>query len=187
MEAFRTKHAELGVAGFRSFFTFPVLRDPLPVATDMSLLPNPSDPVQLCLCSIPERAEQLQQVLNALAPQVDRIHLYLDRYPQAPVFLESWRSKLQVVLSSEHPSLRDNGKFLPLGALSEQPCWLLTADDDIAYPPDYVAALLKRLEHYHRQVVLGVHGVLLTEQSEGYFSARYRKVNHFAAALEADT
>lgn len=186
VEAFRAKHAELGVAGFRSFFTYPVLRDPLPVAADMTLLPNPTDPVQLCLCSIPERAEQLQLVLNALAPQVDRIHLYLDRYHQAPAFLQPWLSKLQVVLSHEQPGLRDNGKFLPLAALSEQPCWLLTADDDIAYPPDYVAAMLKRLEHYGRQVVLGVHGVLLPEQAEGYFSARYRKVHHFAAGLEDD-
>jgi hypothetical protein len=186
VETFRAKHAELGVARFRSFFTYPVLRDPLPVASDMTLLPNPTDPVQLCLCSIPERAEQLQQVLTALAPQVDHIHLYLDRYPQAPAFLEPWHSKLQVVLSHEQPGLRDNGKFLPLAALSEQPCWLFTVDDDIAYPPDYVAALLKGLEHYGRQVVLGVHGVLLPEQAEGYFSARYRKVHHFAAALEVD-
>ena len=40
--------------------------------------------------------------------------------------------------------------------------------------------------HWSRQVVLGVHGVLLPEQAEGYFSARYRKMHHFAAALEAD-
>ena len=186
VQAFRTKHAELGVAGFRSFFTYPVLRDPLPVAADMTLLPNPTDPVQLCLCAIPERAKQLQQVLTALAPQVDRIHLYLDRYPEAPAFLEPWHSNLQVVLSHEQPGLRDNGKFLPLAALAQQPCWLFTVDDDIAYPPDYVAALLKRLEHYGRQVVLGVHGVLLTEQAEGYFSARYRKVHGFSKALEAD-
>jgi len=31
--------------------------------------------------------------------------------------------------------------FLLPAALSEQPCWLFTVDDDIAYPPDYVAAL----------------------------------------------
>lgn len=185
LQAFRAKHTELGPAGFKEFFTFPTLRDHLPVAADMTLLPNPSDPVLLSLCSIPKRAEQLQQVLTALAPQVDRIHLYLDRYPEAPAFLEPWRTKLQVVLSQQQPGLRDNGKFLPLAQLS-QPCWLLTADDDIAYPPDYVAALLKRFEHYGRQAVLGVHGVLLPEHAEDYFSARYRKVHNFTKALEAD-
>lgn len=186
VETFQARHAELGVEGFRTFFTFPVLRDPLPVAADMTLLPNPSEPVQLSLCSIPERSWQLEQVLNALAPQVDRIHLYLDRYVEAPAFLEPWRSKLQVVLSSDQPGLRDNGKFLTLGALSDQPHWLFTVDDDIAYPPDYVACLLRRLEHYGRRVVLGVHGVLLPEQAEGYFSARYRKVHSFSKALDAD-
>jgi len=186
VEGFRAKHAELGPAGFQGFFTFPVLRDHLPVAADMTLLPNPTDPVLLSLCSIPERAEQLEQVLTALAPQVDRIHLYLDRYPQAPTFLEPWRPRLQVVLSQEQPGLRDNGKFLPLAELNEQPCWLFTVDDDIAYPADYVAALFKRLEHYGRQAVLGVHGVLLPEHAEGYFSARYRKVHNFPKALDAD-
>jgi hypothetical protein len=186
VESFRAKHAELGFAGFKKFFTFPVLRDHLPVASDMTLLPNPTDPVLLSLCSIPERAESLQQVLTALAPQVDQIHLYLDRYSEAPAFLEPWRGKLQVVLSQQQPGLRDNGKFLPLVELGQSPCWLLTADDDIAYPPDYVAALLKRLEHYGRQAVLGVHGVLLPENAEGYFSARYRKVHLFSQGLEAD-
>ena len=186
VQAFRAKHAELGPAGFQGFFTFPVLRDHLPVAADMTLLPNPTDPVLLSLCSIPERVEQLEQVLTALAPQVDRIHLYLDRYPEAPAFLDRWHAKLQVVLSRQQPGLRDNGKFLPLAQLSDAPCWLLTVDDDIAYPADYVAALLKRLEHYGRQAVLGVHGVLLPEQAEGYFSAHYRKVHNFPMALEAD-
>lgn len=186
VQAFHAKHAEIGVSGFKGFFTFPTLRDHLPVAADMTLLPNPTEAVQLSLCSIPERAEQLQQVLSALAPQVDRIHLYLDRYRQAPAFLEHWRPKLQVVISSEQPGLRDNGKFLPLAALAEEPCWLLTVDDDIAYPPDYVATLLKRLEHYGREAVLGVHGVLLPEQAEGYFSANYRKVHSFSKGLEAD-
>jgi glycosyltransferase involved in cell wall biosynthesis len=186
VEAFRAKHAELGPTGFKGFFTFPTLRDHLPVAADMTLLPNPTDPVLLSLCSIAERAESLQQVLTALAPQVDRIHLYLDRYPEAPTFLEPWGSKLQVVLSQQQPGLRDNGKFLPLAQLGQSPCWLFTADDDIAYPPDYVAALLKRLEYYGRQAVLGVHGVLLPEHAEGYFSAHYRKVHLFSQGLEAD-
>jgi len=183
---FRSKHAELGLAGFKEFFSFPTLRDHLPVAEDLTLLPNPAEPVILSLCSIPERAELLQQVLTGLAPQVDCIHLYLDRYPDIPAFLEPWRSKLQVVLSHQLPGLRDNGKFLPLAQLAESPSWLITADDDISYPPDYVAALLKRLEHYGRQVVIGVHGVLLPEHAEGYFSSRYRKVYHFRRGLEAD-
>ncbi len=187
VETFQAKHAELGVAGFRSFFTYPVVRDRLPVTADMTLLPNPCDPVQLSLCSIPERAEQLQKVLRALAPQVDRISLYLDRYPEAPAFLEAWSEKLQVVLSRQQPGLRDNGKFLPLEQLKHESCWLFTVDDDIAYPADYVAAMLKSLEHYGREVVIGVHGVLLPEQTEGYFSARYRKVHRFNKALENDS
>lgn len=35
-------------------------------------------------------------------------------------------------------------------------------------------------------MVLGVHGVLLTEQADGYFSARNRKVHSFIKSLETD-
>lgn len=184
VEAFTRKHRELGSSGFKGFFRFPVLHDLISVEPDMTRLPNPVVPVVASLCSIPERASHLKRVLASLAPQVDELHLYLDRYDEVPDFVRQCHPKVNVVLSRDIPGLRDNGKFLPFAALADE-CFYFTADDDIVYPPDYVAALIRRIEHYGRQAVVGVHGVLLPEVANGYFSA-YRKVLHFKNGLESD-
>jgi glycosyltransferase involved in cell wall biosynthesis len=184
VQVFRAFHQSRPSAVLKQAFGFPVLRDVLPVATDMTRLSNPVDPVVVALCSIPERAEQLHATLRSLAPQADTIHLYLDRYEREPGFLAEFPDKLTVWRSQQHPGLRDNGKLLPLSTLTA-PCYYFTCDDDIVYPPDYVHCLVTRLEAYRRRVVLGVHGVLLTEQSSGYFSG-FRKVFNFEHPLESD-
>lgn len=184
MSAFTRQHQNLGVDRFRQFFRYPVVRDLIEVAPDMSYLPNPVQPVIASLCSIPERAELLRQTLASLAPQVDALHIYLDRYESIPEFVRNCHSQVSVYLSRDYPGLRDNGKFLAFTAQADD-SYYLTADDDILYPPDYVASMIRRIEHYGRQAVIGVHGVLVTEEAEGYFSG-YRKVFVFNRELERD-
>lgn len=184
VEAFTRQHHELGVERFRDFFRYPVIRDLIPVMPDMSYLTNPTQPVIVSLCSIPERAELLRQTLASLAPQVDALHVYLDRYESIPDFVRDCHPQVQVYLSHDYPGLRDNGKFLAFAAQTGD-CYYFTADDDILYPPDYVASMIRRIEHYGREAVIGVHGVLLPEEAEGYFSV-YRKVLMFKRELEHD-
>ncbi|WP_455887289.1 glycosyltransferase family A protein [Pseudomonas rustica] len=154
------------------------------ITPQASLLLDRSQPVVVSLCSIPERAELLRQVLASLAPQVDALHIYLDRYDSVPDFVRNCHPQVTVYLSKDHPGLRDNGKFLAFSALEED-CYYFTADDDIVYPPDYVASMVRRIEDYERQAVIGVHGVLLPEQAEGYFTS-FRKVHMFKKELERD-
>ena len=161
-----------------------MLRDLIPVAPDMSYLPNPALPIVATLCSIPERAELLRQTLNSLAPQVDAFHLYLDRYDTIPDFVRVCYPQVKVVLSRDMPGLGDAGKFLPFSSLSEA-CFYCIADDNIVYPPDYVASMIRRIEHYGRQVVIGVHGVLVPDHPDGYPSD-YRKVFSLKNGLERD-
>ncbi|MCQ4253828.1 glycosyltransferase [Pseudomonas stutzeri] len=184
VEAFTQRHRELSVGAFRSFFRFPVLRDLIPVAPDMTYLANPAQPVVASLCSIPERADQLRQTLASLAPQIDALHLYLDRYEAVPDFVKDCHPRMKVYLSQDYPGLRDNGKFLAFATQAEA-CYYFTADDDILYPPDYVASMLRRIEHYGRQAVVGVHGVLVPDEAQGYFSG-FRKVLMFTRELERD-
>jgi len=183
-EAFTHLHHQHGIERLGEFFRFPVIRDLLPVPPAFSSLANPSQPVLVSLCSIPERAELLRQVLASLAPQVDAIHIYLDRYDSIPDFVRNCHPQVTVYLSKDHPGLRDNGKFLAFSTLAED-CYYFTADDDIVYPPDYVASMVRRIEDYERQAVIGVHGVLLPEQAEGYFTS-FRKVHMFKKELERD-
>jgi glycosyltransferase involved in cell wall biosynthesis len=184
VKAFSCKHKELLKDDFKRFFRFPVLRDLIPVAPDMTYLPNPALPIVAALCSIPERAELLRQTLESLAPQVDAVHVYLDRYDTIPDFVRMCHPQVKVVLSRDVPGLGDTSKFLPFSSLSEG-CYYLTADDNVQYPPDYVASIIRRIEQYDRQVVIGVHGVLVPDQPEGY-SSDYRKVLSLKNGLERD-
>lgn len=184
VQDFTRLHQRTTPQHWQQTFRFPVLRDVIPVAPDMTRLSNPSLPVVLSLCSIPERTTLLHRTLHSLAPQVDAIHLYLDRYEQIPDFVPRCHTNITIRRSQDHPGLRDNGKFLPLSQL-EKPCYFFTADDDIHYPPDYVHALIQKIELYERQVAVGVHGVLVPEQPQGYFSG-YRRALHFMEALEQD-
>lgn len=184
VKVFSSKHKELRKDDFKRFFRFPVLRDLMPVAPDMTYLPNPALPIVATLCSIPERAELLRKTLESLAPQVDAFHVYLDRYDTIPDFVRMCHPKMKVVLSRDVPALGDTSKFLPFSSLSEE-CYYLTADDNVLYPPDYVASIIRRIEQYGRQVVIGVHGVLVPDQPEGY-SSDYRKVFSVKNGLERD-
>ncbi|MBK5938448.1 glycosyltransferase family 2 protein [Halochromatium roseum] len=181
--AFKAKHQELGVEKFKDYFRFPVLRDLIPVQSGMSRLPNPSCPVVVSVCSVPEREKLLYRTLESLTGQVDEIHVYLDRYHETPDFVRNCHHNVHVVSSAEQPGLRDNGKFLPLSRLRE--CYFFTVDDDIIYPADYIATMIQRIEFYGCKAVLGVHGVLLPEQARLYYSG-YRRVFSFKRALERD-
>ena len=184
VDEFQTIHRSLPVAKFREVFRFPVTRDPIKVAPEMTKLANPVLPVIASVCSIPERQGMFMRMLASLAPQVDELHVYLDRYETVPDFVRDCHPKVTVRLSRDLPGLRDNGKFVPLLSLQDE-CYFFTADDDIEYPPDYVNALVKKIEHYGRLAVVGVHGVRIPEQPTGYFSG-FRRVHSFIRELEQD-
>jgi len=110
--------------------------------------------------------------------------VYLDRYDTIPDFVRMCHPQVKVLLSKDMQGLGDTGKFLPLSSLSEA-CYYFVADEGIVYPPDYVASMIRRIEHYDRQVVIGVQGVLVPDHPEGYFSD-YRKVFSLKNGLERD-
>jgi glycosyltransferase involved in cell wall biosynthesis len=182
--AFQALHGTLQPTQFREVFRFPVTRDAVAVAPEMTKLANPALPVVASVCSIPQRQATFERMLASLAPQVDELHVYLDRYEHVPDFVRDCHPKLTVRLSRDLPGLRDNGKFVPLLDRPDD-CYFFTVDDDIEYPPDYVNALVKKIEHYGRLAVIGVHGVRIPEQPTGYFSD-FRRVHLFIRELEQD-
>ncbi|MGZ4954021.1 MAG: glycosyltransferase [Methylobacter sp.] len=163
---------------------FPLNEDATIKKVDIILYENPAVPVVVSLCSIPERAELLKRTLASLAPQVDRLNVYLDRYESEPEFVRTCHPQVRVILSGEHPGLRDGGKFLPFSQIDKE-CYYFTADDDILYPSEYVRAMIRKIEYYDRRAVVGVHGVLLPDYPQGYFSG-FRQVFLFKQALERD-
>ncbi len=135
------------------------------------------------ICSIPERVFSLEKTIKSLVHQVDKINIYLDGYVDAPQFLSSISKFCNITFSGKDSSLRDNGKFMNLE--EDNNCYYFSVDDDIVYPPDYVAFMISKIEQYDRKAVIGVHGIILPEEPDRYFS-RQRKVLHFESAVDRD-
>lgn len=182
---YRKAHSDIGPSGFEQAFSFPATRLAIDTPPQLSNKFTPAFPVVASICSIPEREHLLKKTLASIAPQVDQINIYLDRYDSAPEFVKDCHTDVKIYLHSDYPELRDNGKFIALAGIAKQ-CYYFTIDDDIIYPPDYVERLILSIEKYSRQVVVGLHGVLLPEHPAGYYTS-YRKVYSFNRELEVDT
>ncbi|MBB1059029.1 glycosyltransferase family 2 protein [Marilutibacter spongiae] len=165
----------------RPYVPFPVVRRPFPVFGKLVVDGGRYDGniISACLASYPPREEKLREVVAALLPQVDHLYVYLNEYEAAPEFLR--HSRITVVIGSEN--LRDNGKFHFIAQVPEGYC--LTVDDDIAYPPDYVQSMIRKLEFYERKVVVGLHGTVYSKPIRSFF--RGRTLLHFEEALAQDT
>jgi len=137
------------------------------------------DTVTASLASIPTRRASLEKVVEALLPQVDRLNVYLNGYPDVPPFLK--RPSITVERSQDHGDLGDRGKMF---WAEKAQGYYVTCDDDIAYPPDYVSTLIRRIEDHGRRVIVGVHGATLNNTVRHYY--RDRTVTHFAESLGAD-
>lgn len=120
------------------------------------------------VASIPERASTLEVTINSIYWQVDEIHVYLNNFEKIPRFLN--RPRIKVERSQDHGDLKDVGKFFALKSVSEGT--LFTLDDDIRYPPDYVAKMTEALEALDRNAVVGVHGIILPKHPKSFFDRR---------------
>ncbi|AWX13666.1 glycosyl transferase family A [Mergibacter septicus] len=188
VKEFTVLHKEIDKSKYKEIFYYPRCKDAINVEDDMSKLPNPKLPIYISICSIPSRIKSLEKVIQALNHQCDFFYIYLDGYENIPKFIEKLHHKAKVVICNDkNTSLRDNGKFLLLEELIKEnkDGYYFTCDDDIEYPVDYVNTLLERLYKYQEKVVVGSHGVILSNRIKKYFSDD-RIVYHFRKSLEKD-
>lgn len=110
------------------------------------------EPVMVGIASIPGRERALEQTLAALAPQVDQIFLSLNGHAVAPRFV---RQAPNVTATLREPNGGDAEKF---AAVDNWDGWVVTCDDDVLYPPDYVSTLIAGIERHGRRHMAGFHG-----------------------------
>ncbi|MBW7055413.1 hypothetical protein KY389_01715 [Paracoccus bogoriensis] len=92
------------------------------------------------MASFPPRSAVVRQAVASLLPQVDRLFLCLNQFDSVPGWIAD-EPKIEAMIPPR--DLKDAGKF----AFEPDPDdWVFTVDDDIAYPPDYVAATLAQME-----------------------------------------
>jgi hypothetical protein len=130
-----------------------------------------TDKVIACMASFPARKEKMLATINSIVGQVDQIYLYLNNYESIPDELAKY-DNIEVVLGiNSAGDLRDNGKIYPFNHYDIKGyCFLM--DDDIIYPVSYFNEFIKKIDLYHRQAVVGVHGVIFAKPFENYFENR---------------
>lgn len=157
---------------------------PLPLTPECSIIRSTSGgyfntEVTACLASVAWRSHLLSQVVDSLLPQVNRLNVYLNGYDDVPSFLDDPR--ITVARSQEHGDRGDAGKMFWCDDLSG---YVLTCDDDILYPADYVATMIAGIERYQRRAIVSFHGSTFIEPFTSF--VRSRKSFRFGAHVAVD-
>lgn len=140
--------------------------------------------VTASMASTYRREPALHAAVASLLPQVDALNVYLNDYDAVPHYLLGvpgltvmWAGPLGD--GSGAADLGDRGKFHWAANLTTD--FHFTVDDDIVYPPDYVATLVAFADAHDTPVAVGVHGIkILAEKlspaggrrSAGYYGSR---------------
>lgn len=92
------------------------------------------------MATFPPRSAILMQTVASLLPQVDRLFLCLNQHDAIPPALAQ-DDRITAMIPDR--DLRDAGKF---AFVPDDDDIVLTVDDDILYPPDYVARTLAQFD-----------------------------------------
>lgn len=104
------------------------------------------------IASIPSRKDMLVKTVQSLLPQVDKVCVALNNYPDIPQELRSLRNVECVIMDN---SLKDSAKFAFTDQCDE---WYISWDDDLIAPPDVVKRLIDGAIKY--KAVTSFHGKL---------------------------
>jgi hypothetical protein len=127
----------------------------------------------------PHRADNLLLSAPVLAAQCGALHIHVNG--KVPTILRDLETNYDnIVLTASRENLGDTAK---LSGLSNCEGYYLTVDDDILYPPDYVATMKRYLDAQSRIGILCVHGSTFDPSTVPGFIGR-RKMYDFGAALD---
>lgn len=104
-----------------------------------------------------DRPEQLNNTLESLKGQADRIFLWDNSK-------DGWYD------------FTDNAKFKFL-ELFEEPIYYFSCDDDIIYPKDYIETTVKNIEQY--KCIVGYHGRVLNPEVNLYYGYGHKEMRYF--------
>jgi len=118
--------------------------------------------VTIGIATIPEREESLKDTLATLKGQADRIFVYMNGYDRKSG-LEYSPPNVTYVFG---PDLGDIGKFWRCFQIFP-PDFMVTCDDDLLYPPDFVKTLTQAA-HFYRCPV-SAHGRVIASPTTSYY------------------
>lgn len=125
------------------------------------------------LATFPPRRRILRRVTDAILPQVDHLFVVLNGYEDVPGYLAR-DPKVTAVIPDR--DVKDAGKFWFTPAQDDI---VFTIDDDIGYPPDYVARTLALAEVMGFDGrVFGYHGNAFARAGQDPFATWHNYLFH---------
>lgn len=116
----------------------------------------------------------------SISMQVDRLNLYLAGYDKVPVEIKRLPNVF-VYRSQDYPDTAGDGhKFHKV----PKEGYYFSCDDDLIYPPGYVEYFRAKIDHYGREAIVGLHGVLIKPGATHYY--RDRTLYHGLQDLNTD-
>ena len=116
-----------------------------------------NDRILVTMCTYKGGFDNVGKALESLLDQtvqVDEIRLKVNDEREPPGIPDDPR----IVLIVGGEDMADNGKFTEIG---DHTGYVITTDDDIHYPRDYVEKMLGFVDAYGRDAIIGVHGAVL--------------------------
>ena len=140
-----------------------------------------AETVTVFMATYPARRANLPAVVAALLPQCDLLSVYLNEFDTVPDCLKAER--IRVTLGRDAAGdLKDNGKFFDVAAHPEG--YHVFVDDDLIYPPDYVARIVEGIRAFGYRAIVGFHGTTYLEPLASYIKNR-AVLPYFAASRSA--
>lgn len=100
------------------------------------------------LASVPNRATSLERTVGTLINQVDMLFVALNNYKEVPSFLTG---NMKIVYALMDNSLGDAAKFYDV---DQRNGYVLTCDDDLAYPEGYASYMVNGIKQHGGIVTL---------------------------------
>ena len=120
---------------------------------------SPTGPITVCMATFPARFKQIPEAVASLLEQSmapDRILIYVNEADAVPGLPDDSRIE---IFGSKDVNMTDIGKF-EVASMVEDGI-VLTVDDDIRYPPNYVEEMVAAVQRYAGKAIVGVHGCVL--------------------------
>mgnify|MGYP001456719912 CR=1 FL=1 len=115
--------------------------------------------ITICMATYPGRFGVIKKAVESLLDQSmppNKILIHVNESEEIPPLPNDSRI---IVSGSSDENITDIGKFKLAADIHEG--IVLTVDDDIHYPPDYVETMVDAVNRYDGEAIVGVHGCVL--------------------------
>ena len=133
--------------------------------------------VTVSISSVPYREDGLKASVESLIDQVDCMNIYLNNYQSVPLFLKN--TKIKFFRSQDYRDLGDIGKFY---FSKDMKGYHFTCDDDIIYPPDYIAFMISKLGIHNG--FISCHGAIFHSPFDSFYKTK--TTFHFRKEIKND-